>query len=196
VRFEHPYGSDTDYDTGEVKGAFVVDDAWRVVVTLAPGASYAIAALTIEPTTGVPPVGGITARALRSLHLDAMQRATRADAAAGARRITSGTEWLRASPALARELDDRANRLERGRRPGPPRISDLELARCASTYVRALGSRRPLEAVAKHTGSLSIARNRIRQARERGLLDGTKRGKQGGALTEKALKLLNSSRKT
>jgi hypothetical protein len=190
VRFEHSYGSDTDYDTGELKGTFIVGDIWRVAITLAPSASYAIAALTIEPAGSEPPVGGLTTRVLRALHLDAMQQSTRSEAAAGARRVTTGASGLHASPALARQLDERAKEIERGRRPGPPRINDLELARCASIYVKALGSRRPLEAVAKRTGSLSIARNRIRQARERGLLDGTKRGKQGGALTERALQLL------
>lgn len=69
--------------------------------------------------------------------------------------------------------------------------SDLYYAQIARTYVGALESPRPLETVAKTWGlSVAQARERVRAARQRDLLDRPGRGPAGGDLTEKALRIL------
>jgi len=67
----------------------------------------------------------------------------------------------------------------------------LEYAHVAAAYVAALNSRAPNEAVAEQLHlSTSRVRDLLHEARRRLLLTTLGRGKAGGELTEKALKLL------
>jgi hypothetical protein len=79
--------------------------------------------------------------------------------------------------------------------PGRPGRPDRFYAEVAEEYVKSLArGKRPVSDIAKRRRiSQSQARDMIREARERGLLTPTRRGKQGGELTEHARKILSQS---
>jgi hypothetical protein len=75
-------------------------------------------------------------------------------------------------------------------------ITDLQLARLSADWVDLLkaGAPKPMEALAaKHHLSYNGMVHRKRSAVERGLLTKTEQGRAGGALTEKALALIESA---
>lgn len=131
----------------------------------------------------------LTGTAIRDLHLgelisEATERAERERLASQGGRggvVFANIHELRLAPF-------RETRRGRAGRP------DSDYALLAAEYVRQLesGERRPAHALAdEFGGSASLWANRISEARKRGLLTETSRGRAGGALTDKAVDLLN-----
>jgi hypothetical protein len=79
---------------------------------------------------------------------------------------------------------------------GRPPLSDLELARAARIYERALKSRKPIDRVREELSvSEDTARKRVGMARKRGLLTEAPSGRPGGRLTPKAKELLRREKR-
>ena len=99
---------------------------------------------------------------------------------------------LAARQQLGLVVDVDASEFRHNRRPGRAGRPDDFYVGVAARYVELLGtSRSPIEAVAKEMEiSRSQARDLIRETRVRGLLSWSERGKKGGQVTEKALRLL------
>ena len=78
-------------------------------------------------------------------------------------------------------------------RPGRPPRSDLYYAKVAEGYVERLASKSPIVDISTDMGmSPSHVRDAIREARSRDILTATPRGKAGGELTPKAVRILGS----
>lgn len=127
--------------------------------------------------TGVPD-GGLTMRRLRGIRVSDFQ--TTARKFLGAEAIDRG--WL--GPEWATEAV---------RRPGGGGRESLHYAELAAAYVRHLAEgSAPIEALALELHlSKSTVRNQVSEARRRGLLTPTQRGRAGGKLTKLATDLLN-----
>jgi hypothetical protein len=137
----------------------------------------------------------ITARALRRFRFEeTLSEAKRQSAwwsgieLADARRRGDG-----AGASTVAERIERIERLPDGRR-GRPGLDDRYYAEVAQAYVRLIagGSTAPVRDLA---GEMNVAdttaRNHVREARRRGILTKTERGKLGGVLTARAIELLN-----
>lgn len=158
-------------------------DRWSARYHFAMG-DTGLRLVRIEITPG-PDAGPISTVGLRGLSPLAAERT--------ARRLARG------NPALLRQVDvlqgtDRWAGLA-GPGPGAGRaaMDDLQLAGVALEYVRAIdmGERAPAARIAALAGVRPIqARDYIRRARTRGLLTEATHGRAGGALTDKAIALL------
>jgi hypothetical protein len=129
------------------------------------------------------PWGGITGRLVRVKVTEHLRVADQV--------LRQSDDWLRHPLAL----DAARRRAQPGL--GRPRKPDLWYARAAGRYAAALrgGSTRPVVDVAAQLGlTVARARDAIHQARARGLLTPGTRGRRGGALTRKALGLLDTVR--
>lgn len=107
----------------------------------------------------------------------------------------SSKEWETSGFGGGQPAVDHLSKLDAmlDRRRGAARLDDLYYATVAVAYVEAFdgGSTSPLVDLADRLLiSHATARNHVREARLRGLLSPTVRGKGGGVLTAKALELL------
>lgn len=177
------------------RDAFVVlrheegEEAWRVGFRLTrsgPGAGeWRAAEFTVQQLD--EPASGLTGKTIRSLPIGELL-ATARRAASSQRSGTAGAKALPfARPSdlrMAPFLTDGRGRRERG---------DEAYAGLALEYALLVedGDRSPSKTLAERFGgSGGTWANRIAVARRRGLLTPVKVGEAGGALTEKALRLL------
>lgn len=194
----------------------VLDDAgWRVHArVISHRGMPVIASLTVEPRRPDRiPVGGVTARLLRSVPIMRFYEALTAsgpppglagDALIAARvaHAKGRGPKPRAAPVGARQLAEMSGLTElddfdRVRRPGRRGRDDATYAVWAARYVKtcAAGSRRPIADLAKEHGETTRSvRDRVQRARERGLLEGGIQGRPGGRLTKKAERILRGER--
>jgi hypothetical protein len=125
--------------------------------------------------------GGITTAVLREVPVAKMLRRARAalNDAASAGLIAAGS----------------AEAFREHRRPGRRGRSDLDYAQFAASYVEWCGrSKTPVKDMAAAEAlDESTVRNVLYQARERGLLSSSGRGRAGGALSEKAKQLIREA---
>jgi hypothetical protein len=146
------------------------------------------------PESAVPS-GGLTARALRRVHLGrAIELA-----------YEQLEDWLERDQRYGRPLPSKFTQeaVSVPRRPGRKGRDDRFYAVVAAAYVDALkrGSRQPVRAAARTLGESSggtyepaYVRDLLHVARQRGLLTRPPKGRAGGELTEKALGALNEKR--
>jgi hypothetical protein len=128
------------------------------------------------------PADGITARLLRDIRLT--------DLTARMQRERYVIEFMHGMRDRMRTRDARDVPVRPGRAGKP----DIYYARWARRYVERLSARSPIaELAAEHGLKPEQVRDVIHEARVRELLTKGSRGKAGGALTEKALKLLKSN---
>lgn len=105
-----------------------------------------------------------------------------------------GGRGSEAHTAAAEHLDTlTATTKRRGKSGGRPRVfDDAFYIGQAQRYVESLTETNPIKTVSTMTGySESQVRSHIAQARQRGLLTPTQRGRPGGQLTAKAHEILN-----
>jgi hypothetical protein len=146
------------------------------------------------PESAVPS-GGLTARALRRVHLGR------------AIELAYGQleEWLERDQRYGRPLPSKFTReaVSVPRRPGRKGRDDRFYAVVAAAYVDALkmGSRQPVRAAARTLSQRSggtyepaYVRDLLHGARQRGLLTRPPKVRAGGELTEKALEALSEER--
>jgi hypothetical protein len=136
---------------------------------------------------------GVTSSLLRQIKLDALVTATD-EFQEDMREKNDGSGWAR---DMARWGFDSAlpETARRERRKG---LTDLQFARLAKQYVTRVqkGSRRPiLDLAQSRNEGPTRTRNLIHQTRQHGFLTRTLQGAKGGALTAKALELLERSKK-
>lgn len=169
-------------------------DAWVVnYLMVAQAGGPEVAALFIYPgdldedhQSAAVPIGGIGARLLRQLHPANAQRIARTELA---ERAEPG-DPLADSVTLHGYVPAA---LERPPSRGRPRRPDRVFAEIASEYVGALdqGSPHPVKDVAERLNySRGTIRDMLMEARRRGLLAKTERGRAGGAMTPEGLRAL------
>lgn len=197
--------NETPSGSGEQCASLPLGDGWRLTLWLGDQAGRTVVTeLRLHPDEGsavqaahqppgwshseqtrfhVMPTGGITARTLKNLTLGRHIGAARAAVARKLRiegQLREGTfemhEVAAAMPAA-------------GRRGRP----DAFYAHLAQEYLQTVraGSPAPLVEIANRMGSnANTVAARIKEARRRGLLSRTDRGRSGGELTDKARELL------
>jgi hypothetical protein len=137
------------------------------------------------------PRGGLTSRLLREIKVPGAVLFTQ--------RLMDefAKGWADLGHDAMAELFEPHGLTDEPRRRGRPPLSDLELARAARVYERAVKSGHPIERVSTELGvSEDTARKRIWTARDRGLLTDAPAGRPGGRLTPKARELLSRQRRT
>lgn len=160
---------------------------WIVELTL--DSAGTVKAFTLRPEHDLP-AGGVTARLLRRVPLGELERSMRRRLHAV---LTTSEAHVANEPRsqfMHDYLDALVNVIER---PGRRGRDDLQYARIAAMYVQILdsGSSRPnAEAAAALHFSPSQFSQLIYRARQRGLLSPSPPGRAGGALTKKAIRLL------
>jgi hypothetical protein len=135
------------------------------------------------------PAGGLRANQAREIRWNVVHK-----------NLTNASEFFETEREFLKELefDVKVSEPKQERRDnrGRPKMPDLPFAKIAAYYVDQLeiGSDSPVADAAEHFKiSILTARARLHQARQRGLLTGGGRDRQGmvgGSLTPKALKLL------
>jgi hypothetical protein len=126
------------------------------------------------------PVEMLTTAMIRSAPLDRLYELTR--------------YAISHSQAYGINLDVDLTEFARNRRPGRSGRPDVFYARLAAEYVELLStSSTPTKDLARrHNYSPTSMRDYLNQARVRGLLTPSQRGRAGGELTEKAMRLLRA----
>lgn len=165
---------ETDYEGGWTVIEECGEQEGRLVVTR----------LTIQPTSGVVPVGGINSRFLRGIQVGKMFDLLRRTAM----KYPKGMQSVLAMFG------------PRKRRRKWARNDDRFYAELASDYVNVWkgkiptpeGRDKPTEALAKLRGvRLQLLRSQIHLARKNGFLSEGRQGKAGGSLTDKAERTLS-----
>jgi hypothetical protein len=132
-----------------------------------------------------PPV--LTSRLLQSLSLPSIEQLGREAAAQRMRKFIQfnrGSAPLLVSEHLIGQMDTK-----RPSRRDPDR--DLLLSRIAARYVETIGNRRQRGILSKEFRVKNdYVPDLVREARDRGLLTPTKRGRGGGSLTQRAMTLI------
>jgi hypothetical protein len=158
-----------------------LDSGWTVRERMAmQGGRRVVSELSIVPTSGTVPAGGITARLLRRVKVGQFARClqetiTQYFGADAADRLFDGFGW--------------SSRKRPRRRPQHRRVDDRYYAELARDYVTLWqqGDRKPTNTLARlRDGRPEQIRSHIHLARANGFLSGTKRGTAGGLLTRKA----------
>jgi hypothetical protein len=184
---------EVDWDTRDATGVFEFGPEleWKLEARLRMFEhGMSLVGLCVEPTDATPP-GGLTTRALRQLPLAKLERVTRTAAQQFLTALEGGGPGFQASPKLKRALRKRAKEFDARPRPGRRGRDDREYAAIAAMYVDALAKGQGSEALAERLQfSVSRVRNLVYEARRRGLLTETKKGKAGGGLTKHARGLL------
>jgi hypothetical protein len=163
------------------------------------GSRVVVAELHIRPAGGTTPPGGITWDVSRSAPLGRFGPFVQATASrvAGAGGLSRGIALAFLRMGGLPRVDAI---VERPRPRRPTGRDDTYYARLAAEYLGLLGtespSRRPLrDLAARHGEPLSRMRDRVREARERGLLTFSTPGVRGGELTPRARALLKAAKK-
>ena len=127
------------------------------------------------------PIEMLTTAMIRSVPLDRLYEQVR--------------YYISNSQALSIDLDVDLKEFARNRRPGRSGRPDVFYARLAAEYVELLAtSSTPTKDLAeRHHYSATSMRDYLNQARSRGLLTRSQRGRAGGQLTERAGRLLNAA---
>ena len=149
----------------------------------------------LGPAAPVPP-GGLSVGTVRKVRISDYRRWTR--------RILEQlhTQYGATGAALGVAelgLPPEAQSMARPRAARPGTLPDTFYARLAAEYVRLTerGSRRPIaELAARHRVKAAQMRDRIREARERGLLSFGTQGRPGGVLTARAEQMLGKRTKS
>jgi hypothetical protein len=141
-----------------------------------------------RPIDGVTPLGGVTARLLRTIRVGQDATSVIADYKRWAKRHLG-------QPAATRVNLVAATKRKRGTRTRPKsaRASDLYYAMLARDYVTLISDGRPSPTaqLARDRGeSLERIRSHVHLARTNGFLSATTRGRPAGILTPKAERLL------
>ncbi len=202
----------------EVWATFPLEEPWQCEYrcVVADDGEPVFTELRLTTRDGQSPASGVTTRLLRTLPVGRHLASTHAQLAKMAR---EGRSWeerdgaaveIPAAPGRSRQrrlslgaadLDRQAveaagfgDVAQPRARPGRPGRPDAFYAEVASRYVDALdsGSRRPTADVAENLNySAARVRDAVHEARERGLLSRpAAKGRPGGALTDRAKKLL------
>lgn len=141
---------------------------------------------------------GLTARTLRTVPLGELQARLQETALTTLKAATASLEAAATMDSTVRREAEHLRRTTRDafhkrRRPGRAGRPDIEYARIADLYVRALATPRPVVTLSRELHlSQSQVRNLLHAARRRGLLTAAPAGRPGGQLTEKARQLLAS----
>ena len=168
---------DTDGDSQETD----LDNGWTVRERMAmQGGRRVVSELSIVPTSGTVPAGGITARLLRRVKVGQFARGlqqaiTKYFGADAADQLFDNQGW--SSGKRAR------------RRPQHRRVDDRYYAELARDYVTLWqqGDRKPTNTLARlRDVRPEHIRSHIHLARANGFLSETTRGTAGGSLTRKA----------
>ena len=132
------------------------------------------------------PDGGLVTDDLRLIRLHEAARKIKS-------KILSGEEsdWGPSSPIGNPPMPPAEWAQTLATRPGRKGREERDYAEVAARYVDALGSRTPIKELAEQLFlSDSQVRSVLNKARDRGLLTAAPKGKAGGKLTDKALKIL------
>ncbi len=132
------------------------------------------------------PRGGLTSRLLREIKVPGAVLFTQ--------RLMDeyAKGWAALGADAVSELFEPHGLTDEGPKRGRPPLSDLELARAARIYERAVKDGQPIDRVREELGvSEDTARKRVGMARKRGLLTEAPPGRPGGRLTPKAKALLD-----
>ena len=144
------------------------------------GGGIQLVRLTIEPASPLPwpPSPILTTAVIRNVHVDRLYR--------------TAHNWLSISKEVGIEVD--VSDFQLRRRPGRWGRSDLFYARAAARYVELLvTSSSPTTDLGREMDLRPTqARDLLHQARQRELLTASAKGKAGGELTKKALRLLSA----
>src|SRR5262249_36834364 len=174
-----------------------VDATWRVTygLTLQPDGRPVLHDLRVElrESAALPP-NGLTGEVVQQIRVGDYAYKLEAHLAAGRRPPKDPAQHARHREELAfREAFYRKARLDPNfsvprRRPRPrrPRLSDLELARAAQTYIRTIEARSPrpvVEAATQLKDTAQHLRDVLHRARHRRLLVGGGAGVAVGVLT-------------
>jgi hypothetical protein len=168
-----------------------LEGGWLARCRLAPqGGRVVIAELHLVPEENVP-AGGVTAGVVRNVQVGELRRELErhlADVREKWGDAVLEPEGLLGRHGLAKLAEEASRPAER---------DDAYFARIAARYVELVerGNTRPTPVLAAELGRLeSYIAMAIRDARKRGLLTPTTRGRAGGKLTPKAQRLLARAR--
>lgn len=179
----------------------IVTAAWQLDVRIEPqGDQLVVAEVRIRPTADVPP-GGLTRRMLRNVTaqpaLDRANALRLADTYKDLVGVEASYRDVARVNATYAELSEAT--LAAPRRPGSRGRPDLFYAELAAVYVDAVasGNRAPVQHVraelargGEHYAAGTVT-GMIQDARRRRMLTKPPRGQAGGALTDRARRLLN-----
>jgi hypothetical protein len=154
------------------------------------GGTLVITDLRIVPAGDSIPAGGVTASTLRRLQIGELRKALEAQARHLSGQLGEQSSELLGQHGLA-ELAHEAS--------APAARDDRYFARIAARYAElvAEGNKRPTPVLAGELGRPeSYVTFAVRDARKRGLLTPTTKGRAGGRLTPKARRLLAQHSRT